>query len=801
MHDHKDTAFLRRLLPLPRKVDIDWNFTTCVSMNRIAFRFPSLSRPDLRADWILETLGAFASNLETRISTPDDIFLLDFHLEDTADLPDTPEAYRISPTIDADLVTGLKISAREIGGLVPATYTLRQLLLVPTVPPPGSGQSKNLGTDNPDTKASSSITIPAVSIIDYPSISERGQWGGNTHDEVPWTAQWKMNLVEESAGIGYTDSALRLSLKQAHIDSAYARGVNIVPYVPHLEQIAKHAGFLDRRDVTSTPDPDRPLPPEYVPGLCMSSPATLELIRIWLKALAEYEHVRSIEVWLSEGPAPCYCANCSGTDPFVLEMRCIQKAFETVRSAHPSVKLRILLTQGSYRVNDLVLDEAGANVEIVYYDGGRTYDSSHTPMIYPLLEEYSRRGGWLGVYPQITHCWRTVFPFTGPQLIAARAREFSAKRLENVVGYAVPSNRHHAFNVAALAEWSWNHEGRSPEEFAATYATIHGFPEPDAFAAWSIAAGDAGWWLAESRLLLRLCYDYRFFEKPISTENDHRFEFAGFKYDRDTIEKALETARRSIELSTRTGLDWTYFESRALTAGLEALLCVDDVVSLLVTETTLRDEALGEAVDVLDALDQASADVSHYVSEWGEQISRELYGDAPYSCMMRMRDTANVLLRFCDAVRGHSLFTPVTDTSERYREVRLDEWSRTNFDETRTAEYEFDVTSAATSQPGIYYLCLTYTGGNCGGTAACLEVIEISGDGERRTITESIDAISYIGKYESWHDAKIEIPNPRPDASYMLRFVLGVEILETTDISTWEFTGRIGLRGAMPPSS
>ena len=43
------------------------------------------------------------------------------------------------------------------------------------------------------------------------------------------------------------------------------------------------------------------------------------------------------------------------------------------REHNPKVKLRILLTQGSYDSNDKVLPEVPPEVEVSYYDGGRTY--------------------------------------------------------------------------------------------------------------------------------------------------------------------------------------------------------------------------------------------------------------------------------------------------------------------------------------------------------------------------------------------------------------------------------------------
>ncbi|MFC1525666.1 hypothetical protein ACFL6X_02525 [Candidatus Latescibacterota bacterium] len=798
MPDTRDRLFLRRFIPLPRHTTITWDTTATVKPGRLAYRLAPGGQGDPRMQWIETMLSEYA--VRAAAGAEGEAFLLELMAGADGRAPDHRQGYAVEPILLDGRYLGLTIVATTVSGLVHAAYTLRQLFLQPPIPAPAAGHGMEVAGPPQASPAglAAAITIPLLHLTDYPAIDERGQWGGNTHDEVPWTSQWKLNHLEESAGVHYEDGKLRTSLSQDFVDEAFRRGATVVPYIPHLETIAKRAGLLARTDVTGTPDPHKPLPPEYIPGLCLSSPATQKLIEEWLERLAGYRPTGSVEVWLSEGAAPCYCDRCRGHDPFVLEMEGIQHAFASVRRRHPELRLRILLTQGSYPANELVLEAARDDVEITYYDGGRTYDSSHAPMIYPLLEAYSQNGGWLGVYPQITHCWRTVFPFTGPQLIASRAREFAEKGLRNVVGYAVPTNRHHEFNVTALAEWSWNPEGRDPYEFAAAYAAMKGFPNCDAFAAWAVTAGEAGWWLAESRMLLRLCYDYRFFQKDRVETEDHRFEFAGFKYDRHTMQAALVTAEEALRLSAGTGVEWTRLESRALVAGLEALLWVDEITEFLISEPQEPAEAGTGVALALAGLDRAAAEVSAAVSAWGEQISRQLHGPAPYTAMMRMRDTANVLLRLADALRDWPPFSRLPDEGAEYREKGLSEWSRASFDAEGRATFDFDVTAIAAGAPGAYHLCLTHTGGDLGGNLETLEVAEVDATGKRTVATESVDAKTYIGNWERWHDVRIDIPPAAAGSSSTLRLDLAVELPQDRAGSAWDFTGTIGLRRAAP---
>jgi len=49
------------------------------------------------------------------------------------------------------------------------------------------------------------------------------------------------------------------------------------------------------------------------------------------------------------------------------------------------------------------------------------------------------------------------------------------------------------FNIAALAEWSWNLNGRSEKEFARSWALREGYADPDRVAEWSELMGPVEW--------------------------------------------------------------------------------------------------------------------------------------------------------------------------------------------------------------------------------------------------------------------------------------------------------------------
>ena len=106
-------------------------------------------------------------------------------------LPNADQAYRIVPLNDHTLA----LTATRPQGIYYAVQTLKQLIAA--VPSAAAGK----------------ITIPLADVTDWPDMAERGMWGGDVNDDMPWLAQWKMNLIEThiEARLGRTVEAWQLS--------------------------------------------------------------------------------------------------------------------------------------------------------------------------------------------------------------------------------------------------------------------------------------------------------------------------------------------------------------------------------------------------------------------------------------------------------------------------------------------------------------------------------------------------------------------------------------------------------------
>ncbi len=384
--------------------------------------------------------------------------------------PNWQQAYVIRPVGSNRLV----VTALDERGVFYAAQTLRQLL---------EGRF-----------ADGKVTIPMATVTDWPDLAERGQWGGNVNSEIEWMAAHKMNLVEshvslkvdkDGKGVARADKKL-LELGRRH-------ALKLVPIITHLDHLERTGVYDVFPELRGTGKSARSLNHGSLVAPCFSKPKLTDLLADWMTSLAAQQGVTDICTWLTEHHLQCGCEQCQKVGQYVLETRAIVKAWRRVRERYPKLGLRLLLTQGSYATNDKVLADVPAEVGVSYYHGGRTYDSSRSPMIYPLLEDYVAKGRWLGCYPQLTASWRIVCPWSSPQFIKFRMTEFVSKKLQCLCGYATPNNRLYDFNITAAAEWSWNATGRDEREFAAAWATRRDLKDPEAAADWAVMLGPVGW--------------------------------------------------------------------------------------------------------------------------------------------------------------------------------------------------------------------------------------------------------------------------------------------------------------------
>jgi len=666
------------------------------------------------------------------------------------------QAYAIEPLKDKAGFHGLLLAANTAEGLLYAARTLAQL-----VPPPASAMER--------------IEVPEVAVRDWPDLAERGLWGGNASSDLAWLAARKMNVVEVHANMGFeSDGSPHASLSEGMLREAAKRGVKIVPIIMHLEQLAPTGLFRFHPDVAGKPDPLKPLPTEYTPSVCFSAPRTVRLLSEWMRQLLEISQVTDIMVWLSEDAAPCFCQRCSGKEPYVLEVQGVTRAFETARKNRRDASLRLLTTQGSYAVNDKVLSAAARDTKISYYDGGKTYDSSHRPMVHPMMETFAHSGRWLGVYPQLTNSWRTVFPFTGPQLIRARMREFVEKELTCLIGYATPSDRYYEFNITAAAEWSWNASGRSERQFAEAWATRKGMAHPEQWAEWAEAVGKVGWDLAGSRVVEGFIFNPgRSLSVPGPAAGSNtgdaleQMEFGkGLLAEfptRGHFEGDVALARQELAIAGGAGDSLMVDESRCVLGALQLVSGLKDLAAATLLPAAERTRAVEAA---LAEVDEAAKLLTVSVYRWGTTVN-PVSRDALSS---RFRDSVNFASRVASAAREFCARYGASDPHPAWRLRQAGEWTTESFANAAEATLWFDVTQLADAA-GEYDVTFQFVEGAAGVDTCSAALLVGRTRDQARLLTEDRWGF-HVGRWDRWVEYWLRIPDgalPARDERVFLR--------------------------------
>ena len=599
--------------------------------------------------------------------------------EKLAGLRNSDQAYVITPMPGNRLVcTGLTER-----GVYYAALTLAQLLRTDQTP--------------------DATTVPLVQVLDWPDLSERGEWGGNASSDIEWMSALKLNLVEAHARLSVSpEGVAHATFSQDLIENGRLHALKMVPIIMHLDQIFRTGileAFPDLKGIGK-----KARPGDTLQALCFSKPQAVKVLGEWMTDLAQQPQVTDLCVWLSEDPVQCECEQCAGTPQHVLEARACVTAWRQACKVSPALKLRLLLTQGTYKTNDQVLAAAPADVYVSYYDGGRTYDSSRDPMIYALLTDYASSGRWLGVYPQLTASWRIVCPWSGPQFIKFRMTEFVDKQLSNLCGYATPSNRLYDFNVTAAAEWSWNAHGRDEREFACAWATRRGIGDPERAAEWAMTLGNVGWDIYGSRVPYTAFFGeagrmIRGRAKPSLGKGMYRYFYSEAKLQED-----LQACRQATELAAALQFPEITYETQVVSGYMTMLDELYHMADLISRSTPPTDaERLG-LQRRLASFAEAGMQVSGGLRAWADACLSGGAGGGRLGDTIRV--TEETVADVCKALAPFGVRSALTP----YLVKGIGAWQDSDFEETQGIVKTFDVTESI-SGPGVYHVRPVYTKG------------------------------------------------------------------------------------------
>ncbi len=597
-----------------------------------------------------------------------------------SELRNSDQAYTIAPEGDQALV----LTALADQGLYYAALTVRDLIAA--------------------RAEGGVVTIPLLTVTDWPDLAERGLWGGNSANDIEWMAAHKMNLVETHVRLGVDEQGRGTAAVSAQmLELARSNALKLVPIVPHLEQI-ESTGIFERLPQTAgRGDPEKWAKSGHVRPACWSQPDTVRVLGDWMVALAGHEGVTDLCVWLSENAVKCECEQCADKNQFALETAAILAGYERARQVKPDLGLRILLTQGSYESNELVLSMVPPGVGVTYYHGGKTYDSSRDPMIYPLLEQWAARGNWLGCYPQLTASWRIVCPWSGPQFIRYRMTEFVDKGLSCLCGYATPNNRLYEFNIAAAAEWSWNAHGRDETQFARAFFTRRGLADPEAAAEWAVTLGPVGWDIYGGRIPY-----YWVYGSAAASLEARRAPTLGTGWYRyletpERFEEDLAAVARATEIAQRLDDPLLIVETKVIGGYLTMLKMFYDMSVIVASPQPPTEEQRQQLNEQMYAMAQAAADAADGLQAWESTCGGGIGGS-------RLLDTIDCTERAARAAGKALRPFGIQDPGALYVQIVAGKWTEEDFVDSRRITKIWEVTEAV-SGADVYEARFNYRSG------------------------------------------------------------------------------------------
>ncbi len=610
-----------------------------------------------------------------------------------------PQAYTISVQGEA-----LHLAGADAAGVYYAAKTLQQLVAARLQP--------------------GRVEIPKLTVRDWPTLLERGFWGLDAKNDLEWLSWRKFNLIEVHADLKVAaDGTPHASMNQELLERAGRLGLRVVPIIHHLEQLVG-TGVYER-----FPELEAKVPPSGNQGqrqFKLDHPRFIAVLGKWMADLADYPQVTGITVWLSEEEHGHPLID-QASNPFVVEARVCEAAFEQAQRKRADMRLRLLTTQSTYKYNELILKAVRPGTQIIHYDGSRTYNSGRAPIMDAYFKAWAAAGGWLGVCPIVVPDWRGVAPWHGGEFVQHRMREFAASGVKSLVGYAPPGRGFYPYLLEATAEYSWNPEASDPRSFALRYGLRHAVKDPAVFADWVMTLSPVAWDIYGSRIIVHWCYGSSI---PAAAAG-------GLKLGRGIFAEVPDEARLQSNLAACE-------RARALVAKL------DDVGLTAETETVANWQALLVDLWRLNALlpkakaggtaerepvrpllaafaDHAAATCAA-MTAWGQ--SRVKGGTPPG----RWTDTIKAIQKHADelAAVGEKLGFP--DTRKAYRQAQVGVWKTELFDRASPITTEYEVT-ARLDGPGRYEVEFDYTSGLLGLVVHKVTLVAQTGD-DRQTRRE-----------------------------------------------------------------
>ncbi|MDD5597249.1 MAG: glycoside hydrolase family 20 zincin-like fold domain-containing protein [Victivallaceae bacterium] len=402
-------------------------------------------------------------------------------------LPNNDQAYIIQANREGNK---LLLTALDEKGVYYAVRTLYQLL------DPGITNNE--------------VAVPLACVLDWPDFNERGLWNGGCCELTEWLAGMKLNFGLLGNTIGKFIRGQKASyqvLDLGLIKKGRLQAFKAMPNITHYNFL-HHYKLFDVYPELRGKGKDADAGSYFAHGKgkyshpvpCASNPLLTKILSELMEDMAS-RGIKEVGCWLTERPAQCGCGKCRQEGQFPLEARATIKAWEIVKRKYPEFTIRLFISTTTNQQYYKILANLPKGVKIeraCAAEQGRVRNLPRDLFRSPLFDYYAKSSVWMASYDvPITVNGAVETPeFKLPESSAVRIKDFVSQLHERgySAAYGMLAWKQHnrricGFNISALAEWSWNVNGRTTKQFAEAWATLNGCKQPEKFAEWSETMG------------------------------------------------------------------------------------------------------------------------------------------------------------------------------------------------------------------------------------------------------------------------------------------------------------------------
>lgn len=646
----EEKQWLRHLLPLPHEISIKEKVNmnpknVSIRLRKGAGDIERNAANELKKIFKEKTgTDTIGGEFEIIIGTFDDNGNLDnikiSGSDKLKDLPNNDQAYIIQPLEKNKLL----LTGFNEKGVWYATRTLFQLLEWKLI--------------------KDSVTIPLVSVLDWPDFAERGLWNMPV-EWLPWLASIKMNYWQTPAGAVVEikrDVPIEVMIqKRDLIPEAQLQGFRCLPYFYHLNFLNTHGllhvfkaypelagvgdGALAGRYFAHKQGDQNRVP-------CASNPLLVKFIKDLMSGIAS-QGFNEMICWLSERPAQCECKNCTEIGQFVLEARACVEAWRQVRKTYPDFLIRLALSTTTTGRNYRILAETPPEIKIMRACATGLERVSNIPRDLfknPLLDNYASLGRWIGSFDvPITANGNVETPeFKVPESSAHRIKYYLGQLLSRNYKCATGMKAWHrmgkeicGFNINAHAEWSWNYNGRNEREFAIVWATRQGYENPEAVGDWSDLMGPLEFDVYDSDF--PTCYSWGI---SFSMVKERKRPYLGegiFRYYRDPqdFDKKIIVCNKALQIADKFNDKYLASETKVVLSYIELAKNIYEIAELVATDDIRTVESQERLQKSIQSLKISGERNLLSIKEWRSALGPEPWHERVYDALNGTQTTVD----------------------------------------------------------------------------------------------------------------------------------------------------------------